>query len=70
MERFAHIAAPMTELLSPKVPFVWGDRQQAAFEQLKHILCNAPVLLLPDWDRPFVVQCDASDRAVGAVLLQ
>ena len=53
--KFADLAAPMTELLSSKVPFVWGERQQAAFERVKQALCDAPVLRLPDWSRDFVV---------------
>ena len=41
-----------------------------AFQRLKEILCSAPVLVTPDFTRPFIVQTDASDRGVGAVLSQ
>lgn len=67
---FASVAAPLTNLLSPKVPFVWSDVCQLAFENLKALLASAPVLAAPDFDRPFKLAVDASDVGVGAVLLQ
>ncbi|XP_027128228.1 uncharacterized protein LOC109142602 [Larimichthys crocea] len=67
---FATVAAPLTNLLSPKVPFVWTDVCQFAFESLKALLANSPVLVAPDFSRPFKLAVDASDVGVGAVLLQ
>ena len=69
VEHFAHIAAPLTDLLSKKSAFAWSQREQQAFEQLRDALCSTPVLKLPDWNKPFVLQTDASEHAVGAVLL-
>ena len=43
---------------------------QMAFESLKEAISTEPVLLLPDLDLPFEVQTDASDRALGGVLVQ
>ena len=53
-----------------KAKFVWTESQQKAFEELKHRLCSAPVLALPDLQQPFEIETDASDYAVGAVLTQ
>ena len=38
--------------------------------ELKHCLCSAPVLSLPDLQQPFEIETDASDYAVGAILTQ
>jgi len=48
----------------------WGERQERAFTQIKQILSKEPILKLPDLDRPFVVQSDASNETLGACLLQ
>ena len=37
---------------------------------MKRALCSAPVLILPDFDHDFTIECDASDTALGAVLAQ
>ena len=49
---------------------MWTDECDAAFTGLKDALCNAPVLYLPDFKRPFEVICDASGVGLGAVLVQ
>ena len=50
--------------------FKWNAECDAAFADMKHALCNALVLALPDFNRPFEVICDACGVGVGAVLLQ
>ena len=70
IDSFATKAAPLTQLLQKSVPFVWGEREQAAFEQLKKELTFAPVLVLPDFEKDFVITTDASKFAVGATLSQ
>ncbi|GJW13252.1 putative reverse transcriptase domain-containing protein [Tanacetum coccineum] len=48
IEGFSNIAKPMTKLTQKKVMFVWGDKQEAAFQLLKQKLCSAPILALPE----------------------
>lgn len=64
------MAAPLTDLLSPKIVFKWSPECQHAFESLKALLMHAPVLSAPMYDRAFKVAIDASDAGAGAVLLQ
>lgn len=68
--RFAHIAAPLTDLTKQNVPFIWGTPQQEAFDTLKAKLSTAPLLILPDPGLPFHLNVDASAFAIGAVLSQ
>ncbi|GJP64885.1 hypothetical protein CLOP_g21823 [Closterium sp. NIES-67] len=50
--------------------YQWGEKQQAAFDGLKNILISPLVLRIAHLERPFEVVTDASDIAIGAVLLQ
>lgn len=71
IENFAVVTAPLTELLKKnKGKFVWNEKAEESFEALKKILTSNPVLKNPDYTKPFIVQCDASDHGVGAVLVQ
>lgn len=67
---FADVAAPLTDLLNNKKKFVWSSDCQTAYEKIRTLLTQAPVLSTPDFNQPFVLQVDASDRGAGAVLLQ
>ena len=69
---YATLAAPLTDLTRKTKPnqVAWTPECAAAFDQLKDSLCVSPVLKSPDWNKPFVLQTDASDRGVGAVLSQ
>ncbi|GJX80814.1 putative reverse transcriptase domain-containing protein [Tanacetum coccineum] len=60
----------MTKLTQKKVKFVWGDKQEAAFQLLKHKLCSAPILALPEGSKDFIAYCDASIKGLGVVLMQ
>ena len=53
-----------------KVKFDWSSECQSAFENVKALICNAPVLAAPQWNKPFKVEVDASYVEAGAVLLQ
>ena len=69
---YATIALPLTDLTRKNAPnkIEWSSELDAAFKLLKSELCSSPVLASPDFSRPFVLQTDASDRGVGAVLSQ
>ncbi|GJP38824.1 hypothetical protein CLOM_g23232 [Closterium sp. NIES-68] len=66
----AGVTSPLTDLLKKDKFYEWGGEQQAAFDQLKLFLTTPPVLRIADPHRPFELITDASDLAVGAVLLQ
>ncbi|CAI7788414.1 unnamed protein product, partial [Closterium sp. NIES-54] len=66
----ARLTAPLPDLLRKGVAFAWGEKEHAAFSTLKNVLCSPPVLRIADPHRPFEVVTDASDIAIGAVLLQ
>ncbi|CAI7749116.1 unnamed protein product [Closterium sp. NIES-53] len=70
MPQYAKIATPLTNLLKKNTPFKWEDVHQQAMEQLKTALTSAPVLILPDPEKNYVIEADASDQAFGAVLMQ
>ncbi|GMJ04990.1 hypothetical protein HRI_004168200 [Hibiscus trionum] len=63
------IARPLTELLK-KDGWKWIQAEEAVFESLKECVSSAPVLTLPDFNMPFIVETDASNVGVGAVLVQ
>ena len=67
---YANIAKPLDEITGRNVQFQWNEERQLAFETLKLALLNAPVLRLADLSKPFRIFTDASDVALGAVLLQ
>ncbi|GKE66534.1 putative reverse transcriptase domain-containing protein, partial [Tanacetum coccineum] len=67
---FSKIAKPITKLTQKKVTFKWGDKQEVAFQTLKHKLCCTPILALPQGAENFIVYCDASHKGLGAVLMQ
>ena len=65
---FATVAAPLTDLTKKGSKFVWATPHQVVFSTLKQHLCSAPVLSYPQVDKDFVLQTDASDCGLGAVL--
>ncbi|GKC85977.1 putative reverse transcriptase domain-containing protein [Tanacetum coccineum] len=67
IENFSKIANPLTLLTQKNKMYVWGDKQDEAFQILKEKLCNSPVLALPDGPDDFVVYCDASKQGFGCV---
>ena len=72
IQNYASLAAPLSDLTRKSLPkqVQWTDKCQIAFVKLKDCLCKAPVLNHPDFGRSFVLQTDASDHGIGAVLSQ
>ena len=67
---FASLALPLNELTRGGAKYEWNQRQQTAFELLKKKLCESPILEYPRRGRQNIIDCDASDEAAGAVLMQ
>nr|GFA78219.1 putative reverse transcriptase domain-containing protein [Tanacetum cinerariifolium] len=65
IEGFSKIAKPMTKLTQKK-----GDKQEAAYQLLKQKLCSVPILALPKGSEDFIIYYDASNKGLGAVLMQ
>ena len=61
---------PLTKLLKKNVKFKWGKEQQKAFEVIRELLNSEQCLRHPDFSRKFILFVDASDYAIGAVLVQ
>ncbi|GJX15777.1 reverse transcriptase domain-containing protein [Tanacetum coccineum] len=59
-------ARPMTHLLEKETPFVFSKDCTNAFETLKKKLTEAPILVVPYWNLPFELMCDASDFVIGS----
>lgn len=75
IQNFAKIAAPLHDLTKTKTKskykvLRWNEKAILAFEELKEAMIKAPVLKTPDFSVKFLVQCDASDHSIGAVISQ
>uniref|UniRef100_A0A3Q7EEM6 Reverse transcriptase domain-containing protein n=1 Tax=Solanum lycopersicum TaxID=4081 RepID=A0A3Q7EEM6_SOLLC len=63
-------AASLTDLLKKDAKWIWSEQCEEAFQNLKNVIASEPILKLPDFELPFEVHTDASDKAIGGVLVQ
>lgn len=69
VKHYGWIAKPLTQLLR-KNQFVWNSQAQQAFDTLKQAMSITPVLALPDFNQPFIIETDPCDGGIGAVLMR
>ena len=67
---FAAKAKPLHRLTEKRLPFKWTAECQKSFNDLNRCLTSAPTLTMPSWSKPFIIDTDASDTGIGAVLSQ
>ena len=70
VQNFADIVSPITDLLKNENKFAWNEEQERAFNKIKGLLLSASILKYPDFSQKFYLFTDASNTAIGAVLMQ
>ena len=70
VSNFSHIASPLHALTKQNSKFEWSSKCDEAFNCLKEKLVNPPILALPDFSLPFILDTDASTVAIAGVLSQ
>jgi transposase InsO family protein len=70
VKNFAEIASPLHDLTKKNKPFHWTEICQIAFDRLKTVLTEAPVMAMPIEGQPYFLDTDASHHGIGAVLSQ
>ena len=70
VRHFGMLSWPLTDLLKKGALFVWTEVQEQSFSALKKALTSAPVLAMPNFSKPFVIETDASGIGVSVVLMQ
>ena len=74
--KYAHVARPINQLVSgenankKRTPVEWTEECQTAFEHLKHLCSQTPILAYANYQKPFKLHTDASENGLGAVLYQ
>ncbi|XP_026428616.1 uncharacterized protein LOC113324491 [Papaver somniferum] len=69
VKNYGLISRPITDLLN-KNAFLWSPAATSAFQQLKEAMSSTPILAVPNFNKPFVVETDACDTGTGIVLLK
>jgi hypothetical protein len=67
---FAALSQPLTQLTRKDVRFSWSEPQHASLDALKEALSSDSVLAHPEFHKPFIFSCDASNHAISAILSQ
>ena len=70
IKSYSQVVLPLTELTQKNRPFVWTSSAAKAFDSLKQAFTSAPILVHVDLEKPFIIEADASDFALGSVLSQ
>ena len=70
MKDFSTIAGPFTKVIKKHIRFKWCQSQGESFQSINDKLTNPHLLTVPNFDKPFEVECDASGVRIGAVLMQ
>jgi hypothetical protein len=68
-QHYGRIASPLTTL-TKKDAFSWTLEETKSFEQLKEVMCKAPILTTLDFTKTSIVECDASRNGIGVILMQ
>jgi hypothetical protein len=71
IENYSDISLGLTNLLrNPKGKFILTPEAEVSFKHLKKALVTSPVLIRPDYSKPFIQACDASKDGIGCALMQ
>ena len=70
IDSFSLTAKPLTNLIKKDVDFEWSDETQTAYDPIRNSLTDLSQLFLPDLNKPFIIQTDASEVGLGAILMQ
>lgn len=66
---FSQLNTPLTDLTN-KGSFQWNEKVKHTFKRLEEAMSTRPILPLPDFTQPFILECDASEEGIGVVLMQ
>ena len=69
-QRFLKNLKTAMQIVGKDAIFSFDESCMTAFDQIKNKLIEAPIVVVPNWDEPFKIMCDASDYAIGAILGQ
>ena len=70
LPRLSDVVHPLRELTTKEAKFIWSEKHEKAFTEVKQLVVNHPVLRYYDMTEEVTIQCDASEKGLGAVLLQ